>query len=75
MTFTSTVKLPAALFPAELPEGAAYDQFIETVKNNEIIRGKLLSEDGELALIVLSLKPEIVATDGLRKVVGEVRER
>ena len=51
-------KLPAALFPPELPEGAAYDKFIETVKANEIIRGKLLSEDGTLALIVLSLEPE-----------------
>src|SRR5687767_9547811 len=36
-------KLPAALFPADLPEGAEYDKFIETVKTNEIIRGKLLS--------------------------------
>ena len=50
-------KLPAALFPSELPEGADYDKFIETVKTNEIIRGKLLSEDGTLALIVLSLEP------------------
>ena len=24
-------KLPAALFPNELPEGAAYDKFVETV--------------------------------------------
>ena len=39
-------KLPAALFPSELPEGADYDKFIETVKTNEIIRGKPLSEDG-----------------------------
>src|SRR5947209_10870175 len=53
-------KLPAALFPAELPEGAAYDQFIETVKANEIIRGNFLSEDGTLALIVLALQPELV---------------
>src|ERR1700760_2170315 len=51
-------RLPAALFPSELPEGAAYDKFIETVKANEIIRGKLLSGDGTLALIVLSLEPE-----------------
>src|SRR5436190_10900122 len=50
-------KLPAALFPSELPEGAAYDKFVETVKTNEIIRGKLLSEDGTLALMVLSLEP------------------
>jgi predicted RND superfamily exporter protein len=66
-------KLPAALFPAELPEGAAYDKFIETVKNNEIIRGKLLSEDGTLALIVLSLDPKIVASNELTKTVGDIR--
>jgi predicted RND superfamily exporter protein len=66
-------KLPAALFPAELPQGAAYDQFIETVKNNEIIRGKLLSEDGTLALIVLSLDPEVVASSKLTKTVGDIR--
>ena len=52
-------KLPAALFPPELPQGADYDKFIETVKTNEIIRGKLLSEDGTLALIVLSLEPDV----------------
>src|SRR6516162_367851 len=66
-------KLPAALFPSELPEGAAYDKFIETVKANEIIRGKLLSEDGTLALIVLSLDPEVVASSKLGKVVGDIR--
>src|SRR4051794_21346113 len=67
-------KLPAALFPPELPEGAAYDKFAETVKTNEIIRGKLLSEDGTLALIVLSLEPEIVASNKLTKAVGDIRK-
>src|SRR3569833_2005549 len=67
-------KLPAALFPPELPQGAAYDKFIETVKTNEIIRGKLLSEDGTLALIVLSLEPKVVASNDLTKVVGEIRK-
>src|SRR6201991_1189112 len=67
-------KLPAALFPAELPEGAAYDKFIETVKANEIIRGKLLSEDGTLALIVLSLEPEVVASNKLTKTIGDIRK-
>ena len=66
-------KLPAALFPPELPEGAAYDKFVETVKNNEIIRGKLLSDDGTLALIVLSLDPEVVASNKLTKTVGDIR--
>ncbi|HTO61950.1 MAG TPA: MMPL family transporter [Bradyrhizobium sp.] len=67
-------KLPAALFPSDLPEGAAYDKFIETVKSNEIIRGKLLSEDGTLALIVLSLEPDVVASSQLGKVVGDIRK-
>lgn len=67
-------KLPAALFPSELPEGAAYDQFIETVKTNEIIRGKLLSEDGTLALIVLSLDPSIVSSNKLSTTIGQIRK-
>jgi uncharacterized protein len=67
-------KLPAALFPSELPQGADYDKFIETVKSNEIIRGKLLSEDGTLALIVLSLEPKVVASNDLSKVVGDIRK-
>src|SRR5262249_12870510 len=63
-------KLPAALFPAELPEGAEYAKFIETVKSNEIIRGKLLSEDGTLALVVLSLDPDGVASSKPGTAVG-----
>jgi predicted RND superfamily exporter protein len=67
-------KLPAALFPEELPEGAAYDKFIETVKANEILRGKLLSDDGTLALIVLALDPAVVSSNRLGPVVGEIRK-
>jgi predicted RND superfamily exporter protein len=67
-------KLPAALFPPELPEGADYDNFIETVKTNEIIRGKLLSEDGTLALIVLSLDPAIVGNNQLKTTITEIRK-
>jgi uncharacterized protein len=67
-------KLPAALFPNELPQGEAYDKFVETVKSNEIIRGKLLSEDGTLALIVLSLEPDVVASNKLGKAVGDIRK-
>jgi uncharacterized protein len=67
-------KLPAALFPSDLPQGADYDKFIETVKTNEIIRGKLLSEDGTLALVVLSLEPEVVGSNKLKKTIGEIRK-
>ncbi len=67
-------KLPAALFPEKLPEGKAYDEFIERVKTNEVIRGKLLSEDGTLALIVLALDPKIVGNKGLNTTVSEIRK-
>jgi predicted RND superfamily exporter protein len=67
-------KLPAALFPETLPEGAAYDKFIETVRTNEILRGKLLSDDGTLTLIVLALDPAVVSSKRLGPVVGEIRK-
>src|SRR5215475_11528190 len=67
-------KLPAALFPNEMPQGADYDKFVETVKSNEIIRGKLLSEDGTLALIVLSLEPEVVSSNKLGQSIGDIRK-
>src|ERR1700733_4751082 len=67
-------KFPAALFPSELPQGADYGKFIETVKSNELIRGKLLSEDGTLALVVLSLEPAVVASNKLGSTIGEIRK-
>jgi hypothetical protein len=67
-------RLPAALFPETLPEGKDYDAFIQKVKSNEVIRGKLLSEDGTLALVVLALDPKIVGNKGLNTTIGEVRK-
>lgn len=65
---------PAPLFPDPLPEGADYDALIKKVMSNEIIRGKLLSEDGQLALVVLALDPKIVGGKGLDATVGEIRK-
>jgi len=67
-------QIPAALFPEELPTGAAYDELIERVKSNEIIRGKLLSNDGRLALVVLALEPKVVESNALATVIGEIRK-
>jgi uncharacterized protein len=47
---------------------------VQKVLHNEIIRGKLLSTDGDLALIVLALDPDVARTDGLSGVVGEIRK-
>jgi predicted RND superfamily exporter protein len=67
-------QLPAPLFPEELPQGADYDRLVQRVLTNEIIRGKLLSEDGELALIVLALDPEVAASNKLNATVKEIRK-
>jgi predicted RND superfamily exporter protein len=48
-------KIPGPVFPAELPKGEAYKQLIDKVRNNEIIKGKLLSDDGTLTLVLLAL--------------------
>jgi uncharacterized protein len=67
-------ELPAPLFPDRLPTGADYDQLVQRVMSNEIIRGKLLSEDGKLTLIVLALDPDVVASSRLRDVIGEIQK-
>jgi predicted RND superfamily exporter protein len=65
--------LPDPLFPQELPEGAAYKALTDQVMTNEIIRGKLLSLDGTLALAILSLDPAVVDGASLDRLVSEVR--
>src|SRR5262249_15491641 len=66
--------LPEPLFPEPLPEGKDYDALVQKVLTNEIIRGKLLSEDGQLALVVLALDPKAATGNGLSAVVSEVRK-
>jgi predicted RND superfamily exporter protein len=66
--------LPEPLFPEPLPEGKAYDALVQKVLSNEIIRGKLISEDGELALIVLALDPAAATGNGLSGIVTEIRK-
>jgi uncharacterized protein len=66
--------LPPPLFPEVLPEGAEYQSLIQRVMTNDIIRGKLLSEDGTLALVVLSLDPKVVESGELSKAVEDIRQ-
>jgi predicted RND superfamily exporter protein len=64
---------PAPLFPTDLPTGAEYNKLVQRVLHNEIIRGKLISEDGTLALMVLALDPDITQTSKLADTVREIR--
>jgi predicted RND superfamily exporter protein len=60
--------------PDDLPEGAAYDEMIKALKQNDIVAGKFLSEDGTLALIVIALDRAVVEEQGAAKIIGGIRE-
>ncbi|HZL29854.1 MAG TPA: MMPL family transporter [Pseudolabrys sp.] len=65
--------IPAPLFPDPLPQGEAYNALIGKVMANEIIRNKLVSPDGKLALMVLALNSKSTASGSLSGLVGEIR--
>ncbi len=67
-------KIPGPVFPAELPKGDAYTALIDKVRNNEIIKGKLLSDDGTLTLILLALDRQVVEAQGLNYVVQQIHD-
>jgi uncharacterized protein len=70
---SETGGIPTPLFPEELPEGPQYEKLVTRAMGNELIRGKLLSDDGTLALVVLSLDPAIVEGAKLRPVIDDIR--
>jgi len=67
-------KVPPPLFPDDLPRGAAYHDLIKRVRSNQIIKGKLLSDDGTLALIVIALDRRAVKSRGLEEAVDQIQE-
>jgi len=65
----------APIVPDELPgDGAAFSAILNSLRNNDIVKGKFLSDDGQLALIVISLDRQVVAEQGLRQVVYGLRD-
>ena len=65
----------APIVPDELPgDGAAFSAILDSLRNNDIVKGKFLSDDGQLALIVISLDRQVVAEQGLRQVVYGLRD-
>jgi predicted RND superfamily exporter protein len=69
----TTGRAPPPMFPADLPEGADYDALIKKVLANDVVRGKLLSEDGKLALVVSSLDPHKTRQDR-DKILADIRK-
>jgi hypothetical protein len=65
----------APVVPDDLPEdAAAYGEIIAKLKANEIVAGKFLSPDGELALAVLALDRDAVKEHGAKQVIATINE-
>ena len=64
----------APIVPDDLPEGEALADVIKALRTNDIVKGKFLSEDGQLALIVLSLERKALAAMGATAVLGSIRK-
>jgi predicted RND superfamily exporter protein len=60
--------------PDDLPEGAAYEEMIKALKQNDIVAGKFLSDDGTLALMVIALDRAAVEESGPRAIIGGIRD-
>jgi uncharacterized protein len=69
-----TTGYAAPIVPDEVPEGPAYDEMIAALKANDIVAGKFLSEDGELALAVLALDRTAVKDQGAKQIIGDINE-
>ena len=65
---------PEPVSTEPLPQGSDYHQLVERALNNDIIHGGLLSTDGRLALMVLSLEFSTIDGGGLEKIVNDVRQ-
>lgn len=65
----------APVVPDELPADAtSYAAVMDALKENDIVKDKFLSADGELALIVISLDRDAVRDFSARTVIGGIRE-
>ncbi len=65
---------PPPLVPDKIPGGAEFEKLRKIILDNEIIKDKLLSPDGRLALIVLPLSKKEIKNRGLSNVVDEIKE-
>ncbi len=60
------------IVPDDLPDGPAYDAIIEQLRANDIVKGKFLSPDGQLALAVIALDRKAVQQVGAKAIIGGI---
>mgnify|MGYP001228429536 CR=1 FL=1 len=63
----------APIVPDDLPaDDAEYAIVVKSLRANEIVTGKFLSDDGTLALAVIALDRQLVAERGPKEVIGGI---
>ena len=63
------------IVPDELPDGPEYDAIIKQMRDNDIVKGKFLSPDGELALAVIALDRKAVQKQGAKEIIGGINKQ
>ena len=63
------------IVPDDLPDGPEYDAIIQQMRDNDIVKGKFLSPDGELALAVIALDRKAVQTQGAKEIIGGINKQ
>jgi uncharacterized protein len=65
----------APIVPDDLPDdAAAYAAIIAALRDNDIVKGKFLSPDGQLALGVIALDRKAVAEEGAKSIIANIEE-
>ena len=65
----------APIVPDDLPEGEeAFQGIVKALRENEIVKGKFLSDDGRLGLIVMALDRKVIETSGSSEVITNIRK-
>lgn len=66
---------PPPIVPDDLPDDPVeFNKIIEALKTNDIVKGKFLSNDGQLALMVLALDRKVVEEKSAKVVIGEIEQ-
>ncbi|MGH1352295.1 MAG: efflux RND transporter permease subunit [Methyloligellaceae bacterium] len=65
---------PPPLVPADLPTGEKFLELKQEILQNEIVKGKLLSNDGKLGLIVIALDRKVIKKFGLKKAINALKK-
>jgi uncharacterized protein len=66
---------PPPIVPDDLPDGPEYDAIIQQMRDNDIVKGKFLSPDGELALAVIALDRKAVQAQGAKAIIGSISKQ